>query len=88
MILENQPPAAAAALRAMALRPDSYDVLSLFEGPALIVVGEADSITPPEKARAMESVLSRAKVAVIPSAGHLSPLESPKAVARAIQAFF
>ena len=49
----NSAKGCAAALRGMGLRSDSKDVLSRFAGPALVVVGEKDAITPPEKARAM-----------------------------------
>ncbi|MCP3143374.1 alpha/beta fold hydrolase [Pyxidicoccus xibeiensis] len=68
----------AAAQRGMALRPDSKDMLARYAGPALVVVGEHDAITPLEKARAMADLVSGARLEVIPGAGHLSNQEQPE----------
>lgn len=78
---------AAAASRGMASRLDSKDVLARFAGPALVVVGEHDAITPPEKARAMAELISGARLEVIPGAGHLSNLEAPGPFNRVMEAF-
>ena len=72
------PAATAAAARGMAAREDSRDILQRFTGPALIVVGELDAIAPPEKARAMQGVMPKAKLVVIPGAGHLANVEAPQ----------
>jgi pimeloyl-ACP methyl ester carboxylesterase len=87
MILECPPATAAAALRGMALRPDSHETLARWGGPVLIVVGEDDTLAPLERARAMVDVLPGAQLVTVPAAGHLSPLEAPASVARAIRAF-
>src|SRR5690606_26598946 len=42
-----KPMGVAAALKAMALRPDSVPTLALIKVPTLVIVGEEDSITPP-----------------------------------------
>jgi len=78
---------AADASRGMALRSDSKDVLARFAGPALVVVGERDVITPVEKARAMKELIGGAELVVIPGAGHLSNLEAPVAFNREIESF-
>jgi len=88
----NSPAGAAAALRGMALRTDSRDMLARFSGPVLVVVGAEDVLTPPEKARAMSAVASEAALLEIPEAGHLSNLEKPavfnEALARFLQGHF
>jgi pimeloyl-ACP methyl ester carboxylesterase len=84
----NPPAGAAAALRGMALRSDSRDILARFSGPVLVVVGAQDVLTPPEKARAMAAVASEATLVEIPEAGHLSNLERPEAFNNALERFF
>jgi pimeloyl-ACP methyl ester carboxylesterase len=83
-IASQSPAGVAWAARAMAVRPDSSDVLAETTVPALIVVGEEDSLTPPDDARAMDAVLPESELVAIPGAGHLSPLEAPEAVSSAI----
>jgi pimeloyl-ACP methyl ester carboxylesterase len=84
-LIDSQPPAGVAwAARAMAARPDSTDVLAAADVPALVVVGQEDGLTPPEAASAMADVLPKAELAVLPGAGHLTPLEAPAAVTEAI----
>jgi pimeloyl-ACP methyl ester carboxylesterase len=77
-IRANPPEGAAAALRGMALRTDTRDILSRFSGPVLVVVGAEDVVTPPEKARAMAKLAPEATLVEIPGAGHLANLESPE----------
>jgi pimeloyl-ACP methyl ester carboxylesterase len=55
--------------------------------PALIVVGEHDAITPPAVARSMHERLAGSTLEVIQGAGHLSPMEQPEAVNRAMARF-
>jgi pimeloyl-ACP methyl ester carboxylesterase len=76
-----------AALEAMMARPDSTSDLSRVNCPALILVGADDEITPEASARAMEKCIERSRVVVLPSAGHLSNLESPDAFSRALSDF-
>jgi pimeloyl-ACP methyl ester carboxylesterase len=68
----------AAAQRGMALRPDGKDILARYAGPALVVVGEHDAITPLEKAKAMADLISGARLEVIPGAAHLPNQEQPE----------
>jgi pimeloyl-ACP methyl ester carboxylesterase len=78
LIRANRPAGAAAALRGMALRTDSRDILARFGGPALVVVGAEDVITPREKAREIADLVSGATLVEIPEAGHLANLEAPQ----------
>ena len=76
-----------AALRGMAARPDSRDVLPLITCPTLILVGEHDTLTPPNEAEAMHAGIPGAELVQIPVVGHLSTLEDPNAANRAILSF-
>lgn len=82
------PPAGvAAALRAMARRPDSRRTLKRLHCPLLVVVGADDGITPPTEARAMAEAAPDARLRVIAEAGHMVPVERPAEVAAALRDF-
>lgn len=87
LVLNNDKLGAAAALRGMAMRPDSKDVLARFAGPTMVVVGELDALISPEKAQAMADLIRGAELVKIPGAGHLSNLEAPEAFHRAVEPF-
>jgi pimeloyl-ACP methyl ester carboxylesterase len=69
-------------------RADQTDLLAGIRVPALVLVGELDTITPPGPAREMASAIPGAEFVEIPAAGHLTPVEKPKVVAAALTAFF
>jgi len=76
------------ALAAMRDRPDSTELLPSLEGiPSLVIVGEADQLTPPDGARAMAEAIPDARLVVIPGAAHLAMMERAKDVTRAIGEF-
>lgn len=75
------------ALEAMKRRPDSTPDLASMDVPALVVVGEEDSLSPLDVAQAMTDALPRARLARIPQAGHLSSLEDPGAFNAELRAF-
>ncbi|MFL5319850.1 MAG: alpha/beta fold hydrolase [Myxococcaceae bacterium] len=77
----------AGGLRAMALRPDSRDMLARFGGKAVVIVGEHDEVTPLAKAQQMAELVAGTRVVVIPGVGHLANWESPAEVNRAIAEF-
>jgi 3-oxoadipate enol-lactonase len=88
MILHTPVAGIIGALAAMRDRPDSESLLpTLGDIPTLIVVGEADTVTPPEQAEAMARAIPGAQLAVIRGAGHLSPLERPDEVSRRLAEF-
>jgi len=78
LIRTATPAGLAAAQRGMALRPDSKDILARYAGPALVVVGEKDPVTPLEKARQMADLITGARLEVIPDAAHLPNQEQPE----------
>jgi pimeloyl-ACP methyl ester carboxylesterase len=77
----------AGCLAGMRDRPDSTDVLSRLDVPALVIVGQEDTIAPPEVAHTMAAALPRARLALIPLAGHTPSVERPIPTAEAILAF-
>ena len=87
IIRENTPAGVAAALRAMAARPDSTPLLARVGCPVLCIAGEEDLLTPPDVARDMARQTPRGRAIVIPGAGHLTNLEAPDAFNRAVTAF-
>jgi pimeloyl-ACP methyl ester carboxylesterase len=76
-----------AALRALRDRPDARPGLSHISCPTLVVVGDQDAITPPDKARELVGSIPNARLATVPDAGHLSNLENPVTFSAALRAF-
>ncbi len=69
---------------------DGFDVMDRLDGvrqPALVVVGEQDQMTPVKYARYLAENLPRARLEIIPGAGHIVMLEQPAAVERALSAW-
>ena len=75
------------ALAAMRDRPDRSGELSAISVPTLVIVGDSDAITPPAAAESMVNKIPGAQLVVIRGAGHMSPMEQPEQVNRAIRAF-
>lgn len=65
-------------------RADYSAVLQAYTGPALVLCGAEDRLCPPERHRAMASLLRDVVVSILPGTGHLSTLESPAAVNTAL----
>lgn len=87
-MIEAAPAAAIdAALVAMIDRPDSTPGLAAIACSTLVIVGERDEITPVADSQAMQRVIGRSTLCVIPGAGHLSALEQPEAFSRALADF-
>jgi len=53
----------------------------------LIIVGDQDVVTPPADSQAMAKAIKGAELVTIAGAGHLSPMEQPKAFNDAVRAF-
>lgn len=81
------PEGVAAALRAMAERPDSFDTLRRLDRPVLVIAGEEDAVVPVEDARRMQEAAWDARLEVIPGAGHLTPVEQPERFVAALRDF-
>jgi pimeloyl-ACP methyl ester carboxylesterase len=79
MILETPPETAMADLAGLAVRDEGFEVLSGWEKPLLVVVGDEDAIAPASDAEEMTAVAGRASwvgFVTVPGAGHLVPLEN------------
>jgi pimeloyl-ACP methyl ester carboxylesterase len=78
LVSEQDGAAVAWAQRAMAVRPDSSELLAGTDVPTLIVRGEQDALIPLEEAEAMATLIPKAEVVVLAGAGHLPPVEAPE----------
>lgn len=76
-----------AALAALAARPDMVEPMRGLTVPVLLVVGEEDTITPPECMERAERVLRRPRLLVMPRCGHMAPLEDPATFNAAVLEF-
>ena len=65
-------------------RSDSRPGLATISVPTLVLVGDADPLTPPERAEEMVALIPRARLMVVPECGHASTLEQPEAVNHAL----
>lgn len=68
-------------------RQDSRPTLPSVAVPAAVIVGDHDTITPPEVAREMAAAIPGAVLTVIDRAGHMAILEQPAATIGAIVAW-
>ncbi len=84
MIDENDPKVIAWVQRAMAARPDSFDVIRDFDGPVLGIVGSDDVLSTPAEVAKMVAVAANGTLATIPDSGHLTTIEAPNQVAAVI----
>ena len=77
-----------ASLRGMAARPDRTDLLATITVPTLVVVGEQDTLAPPEEMHQLAGSIPGAVFRVVPGAGHLPPIEMPADFGAALADFF
>ncbi len=68
-------------------RVDSRPALGAVGCPTLVVVGEQDALTPPDRAAEMVAAIPNARQVVVPDCGHLCTLEQPEAVTQALVDF-
>lgn len=75
------------AVKGTIWRESVFDEISKIDKPTLIIVGEEDVATVPEKSRRIHSQIAGSKLVTIPRAGHTSTVEEPEAVNQAIKEF-
>lgn len=68
-------------------RTDIRDRVGAIQAPTLVICGEDDIATPPEKSRFLAEAIPGARLVMVPQAGHTTPLERPEAVTAAIRDF-
>lgn len=79
MILATEPTTLIAALAGMAARHDMTAELQTISVPTLLLVGERDTLTPPDSLQDMAAAIPHVSFATIPDASHLANLENPAA---------
>jgi pimeloyl-ACP methyl ester carboxylesterase len=72
---------------AIIARPDNRSFLPGIRVPTLVLVGREDALTPVELAREIADGIPGARLKIIPDCGHISTLERPAAVNRALRAW-
>jgi pimeloyl-ACP methyl ester carboxylesterase len=75
----------AAALIALANRADRRTLLPRLGVPAVVVVGDADRLTPPDRAREIARGMTDAHLVLLSGVAHMSAMEAPREVAAALQ---
>jgi pimeloyl-ACP methyl ester carboxylesterase len=73
--------------KAIMERPDSRDTLWKIRCPALVLCGEHDLLTPRDRHEEISAAIRGSTLVVLPGCGHLSPLEKPLEVNRALGAW-
>ena len=73
--------------QAIMTRADARPVLATISCPTLVLVGDNDVLTPPKLAEEIAAGIRGSRLVVIPDCGHLSTLERPEAVNRALAAW-
>jgi pimeloyl-ACP methyl ester carboxylesterase len=65
-------------------RADSRPTLGNIRCPTLVLAGEEDELTPPERAAEIAHGIAGARLVTVPQCGHVSTLEQPAAVTQAL----
>jgi pimeloyl-ACP methyl ester carboxylesterase len=84
MVTRSHPARFAAQVQALLHRADAEPVLRGVGCPVLLVCGEQDRWSPPERHRAMQALLPGTVLQLIGECGHMSPMERPEAVSAAL----
>lgn len=75
------------ALGGVLTRAGVADAIGAITTPTLVMVGEQDVATVPEKARRIHARIPGSRLVTIPGAGHTATLEAPAAVTAALRDF-
>jgi len=71
--------------QAIISRADSRPLLPSITCPALVLCGKQDQLTPPDRHEEMAAAIAAASLVVVEDCGHLSTLEQPEEVNRAMR---
>ena len=66
------------------MRGDARPLLAAIRCPTLVLVGAGDELTPPVLSEEIAAGIPGARLVVVPDSGHLSTLEQPVAVTKAL----
>jgi pimeloyl-ACP methyl ester carboxylesterase len=75
------------AVRGVIEREGVADEIRAITAPTLVIVGDQDVATTPEKAQRIAALVPGARLTIIPNAGHSSSVEQPALVSQAIADF-
>lgn len=75
------------AVQGVIKRDDFTPELGRITAPTLVVVGEEDVATPPDKSRHLADGIAGARLEHLPATGHSSPIERPADVNRLLDGF-
>jgi pimeloyl-ACP methyl ester carboxylesterase len=84
MAEDTGPQAFVRQITAIMTRPDSRPGLAAIRCPTLVLVGDKDEATSPDRAAEIASGIPGARLVTVPECGHLSTLEQPALVTRAL----
>ncbi len=87
LILSNHRIGITRAVRGVTDRQGVYEQLGKIGLPTLIIVGEEDTATVPEKSDRMHAAIKGSELIRVPRAGHSSTVEEPAAVNEALENF-
>jgi pimeloyl-ACP methyl ester carboxylesterase len=87
IILGGDPAGYAAAARGLAERPNFAPLLPRIDCPTLLIVGRQDAISTMAEMNAMARAIPASRIVEIDNAGHVTPLEAPAEVNRAMEQF-
>lgn len=68
-------------------RSGVFDEIKSIQKPTLVIVGDEDVATTPEKARRIHKQINGSVLEIIPAAGHSSTIEQPKLVNATLERF-
>lgn len=75
------------AVRGVLGRQPVADELNKISLPTLILIGENDKATSPEKSQRMQTAIAGSQLVIIPRSGHMTPVEEPELVNAALERF-
>lgn len=71
--------------RAVIARPDAREHLPRLACPMVLLCGEDDQLTPPQKIREIAALCPHAKLVLVPRCGHMLTMERPEVVNAALR---
>jgi len=87
-MLANHSAGITRAVKGVIGRQGIYEELEKITAHTLIIVGDQDTATPPEKSRRIQEKIPGSELVIIPGAGHSSPIEEPEVVNAVLKEFF
>ena len=70
--------------QAIMTRPDARPLLPSIRCPTLVLVGDGDELTPPALSEEIAAGIAGSRLVVVQDCGHLSTMERPEAVTKAL----